>query len=199
MVMSSRTATLTSSEFMSDYGWTISLPPGWEKLEDLGAVTLTGFKPVVFSSPKDWSVAITWMRSPRPWTPDVVAGFHQLIAMDGPVPLDDADAFVKTVFGTAGTVTEARTVTLNTGERGLEIIEFIGSGFAPKCGYQMIVAVPVPRNNVALPSMLTGETPSSYFERLVFYSDPTKFGQLLSPVRESCRNFKRTRPNVAIF
>lgn len=189
--MSSKLATLSRTEFTSDFGWTISLPPGWEKLDDIGSVSLTGCKPVVFSTPSDWSVAITWMRSPRPWPSEVVSKFHKITALDGPVPLEEADAFVKTVFSTAGTVTEARVVNLDNGERGLEIIEFIGTGFQPRCGYQMIVAVPV-RDHRVRSAVSGGKSESSYFERLVFYAEAPKFAQMLGSVRQSCTNFKTT-------
>lgn len=180
-------ALATTTEYRSEYGWTISLPAGWEKLEDVGSASLTGCKPVVFSTPQDWSVAITWMRSPRPWPRDVVVRFDTLTATDGPVPVSEADAFLKVVFGTAGTVTEARTLTLNTGERGLEVIEFIGSGVTPRCGYQLVTAVPEDRLD---PALLLSTGAASYFDRVVFYADAAKFGKMLVQVRETCQKYR---------
>jgi hypothetical protein len=105
--------------FVSDQGWTMTVPEGWEELPISNLPTVTPSKPVVLANSNDWDLSITWMRRESPVEPNT--------------PLQE-------VFPPIGEFDEVKPIRLANGVEAIETTETYESGESqPHRGYQLIL------------------------------------------------------------
>ncbi len=174
-----------SEKYVSEYGWSIWLPPQWEPLAssaEKDQLVLT--RPEVFAWNRDWTVSMTWTMQVGQAEPDVVSRFDTLTMSAGPVSPGEAQSVVQSVTPLIGEATSAEVVDLTDGSRALEITEsFVqeATGEAKK-GYHLILA------------LTEGPDRPTYFQRLSFYAPAAVFDQHIYNIRLSARSFRYERP-----
>ena len=177
--------TAVDEQYRSEYGWSILLPEGWERLPTAGnGATLTIAPPVVFASSKDWTLALTWMVESHPTQPKILEAFLNATMLEGTAPVTEVQPVVQRIWPPIGEITEAEVVQLPDGSRALETLEEFdqGSSGEPKEGYQLIL------------SINSGPGTPAYFQRLCFYAPGRSFLQHIDHVRRSARSFHYDRP-----
>jgi hypothetical protein len=174
--------TALNQQYVSEYGWVITLPPRWEQLEGSGSEgALIAVPPVVFATPDNWALSLTWMVAAGPVSPDSIEKFVTLTMAAGPLDPTEAQTGTHRIFPTMGELNEAGVVELEDGVMAIELLETFKAGQESKGGYQLIVP------------LLTGPGTISTFQRLCFYAPEGSFAKLLPDIRRSARSFHYTR------
>ncbi len=176
---------LESDAFVSEYGWSMRVPQGFEQRKSGGGHnSLVKFEPISFSSTADRSTMLTWMVSGDSTDEDTALQFLAVTSAPGPIPLLDALQACCRIFPPIGQIDEAVVVELPDGRRGLELLEtFSQPGSSDvRRGYQLIVAD------------IRGQLRTAHFERLCFYAPESAFDRLIDDVRDAARTFHRHQP-----
>lgn len=174
--------TALNQQFVSEYGWVITLPPRWEPLEGSGSEgALIAYPPVVFAAADNWALSLTWMVAAGPVTPESIEKFVTLTMAAGPVDPTEAQTATQRIFPTIGAVNEAEVVELADGVMAIELVESFKVAQESKGGYQLIVP------------LMTGPGAISTFQRLCFYAAEGSFAKLLPDIRRCARSFHYTR------
>lgn len=164
------------TNFHSQYGWSIQLPPQWEVLSAADEAPMESLHSTVFGWSQDWSASITWMEAPTVEAA-VASQFLSLTILAGRLPIHDVEALTKKLFATIGKIQESSAIELADGRQALETIESFCQETEMRKGYQLIF----PR------AFKYGQSPR--FERLCFYAPAEQFDDLIPQVRAACRSF----------
>lgn len=168
------------TEFKSQHGWSIDLPPRWEALDPASPDAMETARNVVFGYADDWSASLTWMQPAKPVDVKVTSRFLAMTALNGRLPIDEIPDLLSTVFPVIGDVVEASAITLPDGRQALEVIESYKQGEESKKGYQLILTVN------------TRHSQAPTFQRLCFYAPDQQFDQLIASVQKACQSFRQS-------
>jgi hypothetical protein len=166
------------NKYSSEYGWSISLPQEWvAKPSPAGA--LTPFNPIAFVRDSNVDVRIIWMVRTQPVAERAVADFAAMLAMPpGPADLIVTPSIVNPIFPLIGEADEATIIALSDGMHALETVETYTYDSATHRGYQLILPLTQPTQDVTV------------YQRLCFYALKTLFNQQLEEVRAAARSFQ---------
>ena len=175
---------LLKDEYVSEYGWAIDLPAGWEKLPDSGPGAIALHKPVVFCRSDDYDLSLTWMVAGHPMSQAVADRFVTAVATLGPVDKPDIASIIQGTFPLIGEADKAEVIELADGSHALEVTEKYSDTTSTDMhgGYQLIWPV---------------KDVSNYpltFQRLCFYAPFRKFFGVIGTVRQAARSMRYLRP-----
>jgi hypothetical protein len=165
------------NRYKTEYGWSIKLPPDWERLGGSIPGVLVITQAIVFAKMGESSTSLTWMVRSYPVQEAIVREFEQLTAEDAFPDKDTVSEIVNAVFPLIGQLDDASIGTLGDGARVLETIESYTEGEL-KHGYQMIFPL----------QLLQGEPRT--FQRICFYAPNGVFQRNLTDVRNAARSFR---------
>lgn len=170
--------------YLSDFGWSLVPPPGWEQLGAEGGAAST-HRPlaVVFAAAGAWSLSLSWMVSARKTDAETACLFQTTTMLAGPLSAEEARAVLQRIFPPGGEIEEACAVTLPDGSKALEITETIiqPGTLETRKGYQLVLPV-------------SGSDGSCHFQRLSFQAPAREFFALSAEIRKSARTFHYVRP-----
>jgi hypothetical protein len=174
------------TDFVSEFGWAIALPPNWSRREGTGSdLVLSPSYPVTFISDDIAPNSLTWMVLGGEVDAEATAEFEMTTMLPRPVDTRAAAALTQKFFSLMGSITNAEAVRLPDGTRALELTEsFTDESAAPdRAAYHLIVP---------LFSGGPGDPPA--YQRLCYYSDADQFARTFNVIRAVCRSFQYRRP-----
>ncbi len=165
-----------SAVYVSERGFSIRLPEGWERMEDSGSPALTINKAEVFYDRDNWSLCLTWMKSGFP--PDEAAGreFDSLVTRAGALTRDEVARVIQRIFPLIGELDHWEVASTADERPALETSEsFSGTeGTGLQRGYQLLF-----RSRHARRAL---------FERLCFYAPAPEFDKNIESIRRAARS-----------
>jgi len=173
----------TDAPYVSDLGWTMELPPGWQPMmRGQHTANMSKSWAVVFAAPDGWSLSLSWMAGAHPVDDATVISFRYLTSAIGPITNFDTEEVLKPIFPSLGEIERAAVLELRDGAKAVDIFESISAAghWEQRKGYQMILPIDLP-----------GE--STYFQRLCFYAPARAFARLIPEVYQSIRTFHYIR------
>lgn len=189
--------TALNQQYVSEYGWAITLPPGWEPLDSSSDDALVLHRPVVFASPDNWSHCLTWMVAAGPTEPGAIEKFVTITIVPGPLDPTEAGSIANRIFATIGDVDDAEVVELEDGSPALELTETTNTEPETKRGYQLLMPVyfgTVMPSGVEQSHNVSAPGKVSRFQRLCFYAPAESFDRLIAAIRQAARSFHYLRP-----
>ncbi len=177
--------------YASEWGWRITLPNTWEKLESSSDAPLSRTAATVFSTPQDWSLSLTWMRAHRPISDGLRNRFQAMTMLTRKPGPNEILSIIGSVFPPIGVIIDAQVVKLPDGTRALEIVEAVedrSTGVITRQGYQLFL-LHYRGGITQLTTASRFQTTPVYLERLAFYADSNDFMRMLPEIVESARSF----------
>lgn len=165
------------NKFKSEFGWSITLPAGWEPLSSTPNVALA---PAAFAASSDPSLSMTWMALEPAVDADVLSKFTSLTMLEGTASIEETLDVVQRLWPIIGDVTESQIVRLADSMMALEVIEnFYQPGTQEiKKGYQLIFYASVEDGGPLV------------MQRICFYAPMNKFIASIEQVRAAARSFQ---------
>lgn len=178
------TAQASTANFLSEHGWAICLPLGWNALPKCEQETNFGLNTIeVFAHPNDPSLSLTWMCSSSQFSIELLERFAFVSKHPGLIPPAEAQSLISSVFPLMGRVVTAYAVQLADGQPAIELTEEIQSfagGAEPLRAYHLL-----------FPARGHGkESGPGKMQQLVFYARQSKFSQEIVGVIQSARSFQ---------
>jgi len=169
-------------DYVSEYGWVMIPPAGWEKLPNSDAPVLAVHRPIVFSSLDDPDLSMTWMVAGHA-VKEAAAQRFKDVTGNPDATAEDLIAIAPAIFPMIGRADSCEVVILADGSRAIEVIESYGQDDTGEGsnGYQLMWP-------------LRGAGVDQVFQKLCFYAPADKFAENLPQVRQAARSFYYTRP-----
>jgi hypothetical protein len=172
---------VTQEQYQSNYGWAMSLPPGFELLPSSPGPVLAAHRPVVFCDQQNYDLWLTWMIAGHPMKEESAHKFVAVTESKRPAPAEIQE-IAPTIFPIIGNVDSCAIVKLEDGSRALEVMETYQEEGVEKNGYQLI-----------LPLKGVANYPLT-FQRICFYAPADDFKKRLPDIRAAARSFHYKRP-----
>jgi len=170
----------TGDSYKSEFGWSITLPETWKRLTRRNPDDRT---PVaVFSTPQDWSLALTWMIDKNQSDDETLTAFDTATMIPGRLQIEEGIEVAQKLFPRLGEVVRVTSIKLPDGKRALEIFEIILSkdeSKVEKVSYSLV-----------LPRRKRGEYRNKvHLQRLSFVAPPQTFHERIHEIARTARSF----------
>jgi hypothetical protein len=174
------------TDFVSEFGWAVTLPPGWSRREGTGTDYLAAETyPVAFTSETIAPAALTWMVLGGEVPAELAAEFELFTLSAHTVDAAAAGRLAKEFFPLLGTVSRAEVIRLPDGTRALELTEsFIDHVTTEERSAYHLLS----------PLFIGGPGSLPHFQRLCFYAESNHFYKNIETVQSISRSFHYRHP-----